>query len=210
MRGVAKDPEHVHSTLRTILSGKSRCGDGLGARVRRLCRAGRCIVATMSDVEGEGEADGESRLAAKSFGSRLQAAREDRGLLQEEAARQLGYPVRSVSRWESGTVVPSVLKAGRMADLYRVSLDWLVGRTTIKGLLTPGAALWSPSAVDVLQALADAGHGVDQVPPHLWRAPGVNCSTVIPEDAVVLKNGSEAALLNRVAALLEQIKRKVK
>lgn len=178
--------------------------------MRQLCLAGGYIVATMSDVEGEGEADGESRLAAKSFGSRLQAAREDRGLLQEQAARLLGFPVRSISRWESGVAVPSVIKAGRMADLYRVSLDWLMGRTTVRGLMSPGAAVWSPSAVDVLQALADAGHGIDQVPPKLWRAPGVNCSIVIPEDAVVLKNGSEAALLNRVAALLEQIKRKGK
>lgn len=176
----------------------------------QLCLAGGYIVATMSDVEGEGEADGESRLAAKSFGSRLQAAREDRGLLQEQAARLLGFPVRSVSRWESGVAVPSVIKAGRMADLYRVSLDWLMGRTTVQGLMSPGAAVWSPRAVEVLKGLVDAGHGFDRVPPELRRPPGVNCSIVIPEDAVVLLNGSEAALLNRVAAMLEQIRRNSK
>lgn len=61
----------------------------------------------------------------KLFGSRLAAARKAAGLNQTQVALRLteaGYPVRTqaVSKWETGTTLPSALQLVELCRLYRI------------------------------------------------------------------------------------------
>lgn len=57
---------------------------------------------------------------------RLLALREQAGLSQYELARRLHYTRSAVSMWEQGRSDPSVSALVMLADLYGVSLDWLI------------------------------------------------------------------------------------
>lgn len=62
------------------------------------------------------------------FCVRLKEARKKAGLSQEAAAATLDIPYSTYRRYEQGGTMPSVADAARMADLFRVSLDYLAGR----------------------------------------------------------------------------------
>ena len=64
----------------------------------------------------------------KDFGTRLKYARECRGLLQKELAEKSGVSVTSLGGWESGKFTPTLFMATAVADVLKVSLDWLAGR----------------------------------------------------------------------------------
>ncbi|MFW5652538.1 MAG: helix-turn-helix domain-containing protein [Planctomycetota bacterium] len=57
---------------------------------------------------------------------RLRQAREAAGLSQSEVAERLAVSQAAISRWESGRKSPSLSRVQQLAELYRVSLDWLV------------------------------------------------------------------------------------
>ncbi|WP_117196495.1 helix-turn-helix domain-containing protein [Rhizobium terrae] len=54
--------------------------------------------------------------------------REKRGLSQQELADELRTTQQTVGRWEAGLVVPPLNSAVRLADLFNITLDELVGR----------------------------------------------------------------------------------
>lgn len=60
---------------------------------------------------------------------RLRECREKANLSQKYVALSLGVAAPSVSNWESGKTKPSRENTVRMADLYGVSVDYLIGRT---------------------------------------------------------------------------------
>lgn len=53
----------------------------------------------------------------------LKAARVNAGLTMKEVAKQLGVTEVTLWNWERGATSPSIAKAQRMADLYRIPLD---------------------------------------------------------------------------------------
>ena len=57
---------------------------------------------------------------------RLAQARKARGLSQAEAAEQLNVSRQAISRWETGTGLPTLDNLIQMGKLYQVSLDELV------------------------------------------------------------------------------------
>ncbi len=57
--------------------------------------------------------------------NRLRKYRRARGLKQHEAARILGLDASSLSRWEQGICLPSVMNMFRLAALYRTLVDTL-------------------------------------------------------------------------------------
>lgn len=61
---------------------------------------------------------------------RIKELREAMGLTQEALARQVGVDQSAVAKWESGTNTPELPKAVRLADLFHVSLDELLGRSS--------------------------------------------------------------------------------
>ena len=62
-----------------------------------------------------------------SMGARLAQARRNQNLTQEQLAEKLGVTRQAVSRWESDTAYPETDKIVRMASLFGVSCDYLLG-----------------------------------------------------------------------------------
>jgi transcriptional regulator with XRE-family HTH domain len=63
------------------------------------------------------------------FPERLKAARELRGLSQEQVAERSGLQPSAISHFETGSRKPSFDNLKRLADALRVSTDYLLGRT---------------------------------------------------------------------------------
>ena len=59
----------------------------------------------------------------------LRLSREKAGLNRRQAADQLGMAYRQLQHYEAGTHAPGIEILCRMADIYGVTLDSLVGRT---------------------------------------------------------------------------------
>ncbi|MCZ6624415.1 MAG: helix-turn-helix transcriptional regulator [Deltaproteobacteria bacterium] len=70
------------------------------------------------------------------FPARLLAARNKRGLSQDELANRAKLQPSAVSHFETGTRKPSFDNLKRLADALEVTVDYLMGRTN-----TPGAIL---------------------------------------------------------------------
>lgn len=63
------------------------------------------------------------------FGSRLRAARQGRGYTQEDAAKQIdGLTASALSNYERGVRDPDTERLARLAALYGVTVDWLLGK----------------------------------------------------------------------------------
>ena len=60
------------------------------------------------------------------FFQRLQTARKQHKLTQSEVAEKLNVSFQAVSLWERGETTPEVEKLMEIADLYGVSLDWIL------------------------------------------------------------------------------------
>ncbi|TVY01136.1 helix-turn-helix domain-containing protein [Cohnella terricola] len=63
------------------------------------------------------------------IGSRLAFLRDQRGLTQEELAASLGISRAALSHYEKNRREPDTETLGKVADLFQVSIDYLVGRT---------------------------------------------------------------------------------
>ena len=62
------------------------------------------------------------------YGEALKEQREKLGLSQSMLAKRINTSHQNVSRWESGQVLPSIDFCVKLADLYDISLDELIGR----------------------------------------------------------------------------------
>ena len=60
------------------------------------------------------------------FSERLMILRKQAGLSQEQLADRLGVTRQSVSKWESGTALPELVKLISLSEIFGVSLDYLV------------------------------------------------------------------------------------
>lgn len=60
---------------------------------------------------------------------KLRKLREDKGMAQGDVAQYLGVSRTAVTHWESGKKRPDLVNLVKLADLYNVSLDYLMGRT---------------------------------------------------------------------------------
>lgn len=72
------------------------------------------------------------------FNTNLKHLRMASALMQKDIAKMLNVSVRTFQGWETGRTEPNIEKLIQIADLFDVSIDALVGRTTP-----------SPSGVDV-------------------------------------------------------------
>ena len=60
---------------------------------------------------------------------RIKIMRKEKHLKQSEAAELLGLSISSYCRYERGEREPDASILWRMADLYGVSVDYLIGRS---------------------------------------------------------------------------------
>lgn len=62
----------------------------------------------------------------------IRSIRIDRGYTQEQIAKQLGISQNTYSQYEIGVLNYPVDAIVKLADIYGVSTDYLLGRTSIK------------------------------------------------------------------------------
>lgn len=74
---------------------------------------------------------------SKTVAERLTELRDKMGYTQKEIAITLKVSGPTVSQWESGIKVPKNKNLERLADLYGVSTDYLMGRTEETNLVPP-------------------------------------------------------------------------
>ena len=60
---------------------------------------------------------------------RLKELREEKEILQRDLSRALNRTRACVSSWEQGKTEPSIEDLVKMADLFNVSVDYLIGRS---------------------------------------------------------------------------------
>ena len=60
------------------------------------------------------------------IGAKMQNARLEAKLTQEQAAEALGVSRQTISNWETEKTYPDIRSVVRMSDLYKVSLDYLL------------------------------------------------------------------------------------
>ena len=63
------------------------------------------------------------------FSTRLKILREQRKITQARLAELLNIDPRAYNRWERGTTVPQLDTLVKIADILKVTLDELAGRT---------------------------------------------------------------------------------
>ena len=68
------------------------------------------------------------------FSQRLQTARKQHKLTQSEVAEKLNVSFQAVSLWERGETMPEVEKLMEIADLYGVTIDWLLRGNSEKAI----------------------------------------------------------------------------
>lgn len=66
------------------------------------------------------------------LGDRLKKARSIKGLTQEDVARIIGVKSQTVSGYENNYRQPDADTLKRLADIYSVSTDYLLGRSDIR------------------------------------------------------------------------------
>lgn len=71
---------------------------------------------------------GRESLSMNRYGKRIAELRKKRGLNQETLAGYLGITRASLSHYETNRREPDYSLLGRIADYFRVSLDYLMGR----------------------------------------------------------------------------------
>jgi len=60
------------------------------------------------------------------------------GLNQVEFANKMGVSKQCVSNWENDNVLPSIEMLEKMADFFRVSTDYLLGRESKENISVDG------------------------------------------------------------------------
>lgn len=76
------------------------------------------------------------------FGERIKELRKRYKMTQKQLAEKLFIDQTAVSYWESGKTKPDFEKQQLLADLFNVSVDYLLGRDTVqtnrqKGIMVP-------------------------------------------------------------------------
>lgn len=66
----------------------------------------------------------------------LKYLRKEKDLTQEEIAEMLGVSAQSVSKWERGDTFPDITLLPALANLYKTSVDAIIGMDKINGIQT--------------------------------------------------------------------------
>ena len=86
------------------------------------------------------------------IGERIRALREKAGSSQSELARRLTVTRSSVNAWESGISAPTAVYIIEMAQLFRVSADYILGLDAANTLVLDGL---TEEEIKILYGLVD-------------------------------------------------------
>lgn len=67
------------------------------------------------------------------FGERLKQLREERNLTQADLAKTIHVPRATLANWEINRADPGIKMAQYLADYFKVSVDYLLGRSDNPG-----------------------------------------------------------------------------
>ena len=70
------------------------------------------------------------------FPLRLRELRNEQGYTQKQLAEKLNYTQSNICEWEKGTVEPRASALNALANLFSVSVDFLIGRTDDLGAIS--------------------------------------------------------------------------
>ena len=92
---------------------------------------------------------------------RFREARLQAGLTTVQLAHKMGLTQAAVSQWESGKKVPGIETISRLADLYGVTVDYLLGRDTGPGNVVLPTEKLDTSTLPILHGkpVWDSEHG---------------------------------------------------
>lgn len=62
------------------------------------------------------------------FGQKLRELRVQNGYTQETLSNKIGVSSKTIGAWERGTREPSLSTVDKLADIFNVSTDYLLGR----------------------------------------------------------------------------------
>ena len=74
----------------------------------------------------------EVQTMEESLGQRIARLRKNKGLTQEELGDKVGVSSQAVSKWETDSSVPDVMLLVKIANLFDISVDELLGNDRIK------------------------------------------------------------------------------
>ncbi len=63
--------------------------------------------------------------------NRIKDLREDKDMRQSDLAKATGIDQRTISNYETGKTAPDAYALIKLADFFEVSIDYLVGRSTM-------------------------------------------------------------------------------
>ena len=63
------------------------------------------------------------------YGNKIAELRCEAKISQRQLAKEIGTSQANLSRWEKGTIAPSILECWRLADYFNVTIDFLCGRS---------------------------------------------------------------------------------
>lgn len=69
-----------------------------------------------------------NKIDIRRVGWNIRKLREERGMIQKELADLLGIDRTSLSAYETGKRVPDIYMLCKIADIFGISLDTLIGR----------------------------------------------------------------------------------
>jgi len=89
------------------------------------------------------------------FPTRLRELLETSGETQEKLANAIGAKRQSIGQWKDGITTPDINALNKIADYYKVSTDYLLGRIEVKSPETTNMAIHektglSDEAIDIL------------------------------------------------------------
>lgn len=128
---------------------------------------------------------------------------------QEQVSKTLGkgFSLASLYRWEAGVDLPSFDKMTRLGKLYGTSLDWLAGSTECRDVFDHGKVVVDREALDQIDALAESGKGLDDLPERLIRSPGLNCAWPVPKHPMMLDRDAAESVEHRLREIYERLRR---
>ncbi len=114
------------------------------------------------------------RPGLETLGARLERARSERGLTQQEVGDHFGITSQAISQWEQDRTRPSTGRLRALADLFAVSLDWLLDGAA------PAERAERPRLLPVIDVV-QAGHWSDVTDPY---AAGGGGDYIAPDEPV--------------------------
>jgi transcriptional regulator with XRE-family HTH domain len=85
----------------------------------------------------------------------LEKERLKRGWTQEEVATKVGAARSTYANWESGKREPDLATAEKLADLFEVSVDYLMGRSLYRTQTDENSIIKEPEVQFIMRAKKD-------------------------------------------------------